>query len=74
MKKTYEPPMAATIELGMLKLIAAYIPGKPNKEKDDDEWADSYDTNEYRSDWETFGPICRKSAVLEISPALLIFI
>ena len=52
MKKIYEPPMATTIELGMHKLIAVSIPGKPNKHNNNEDWADSYDTNEYRSDWE----------------------
>ena len=44
--------MATTIELGMHKLIAVSIPGKPNKHNNNEDWADSYDTNEYRSDWE----------------------
>lgn len=52
MKKTYISPQAATIELGTLELIAVSILGNPNQKNYDEYWADSYDSNEYRSDWE----------------------
>ena len=52
MKKIYTSPHAQIIEFGTFNLIAVSIPGKPNKNNDNNEWADSYDTNEYRSDWE----------------------
>ena len=52
MKKIYTSPHTQIIEFGTFNLIAVSIPGKPNKNNDKNEWADSYDTNEYRSDWE----------------------
>ena len=53
MKKTYISPQATTIEIGTLTLIAISILGKPNqKNSNNDDWADSYDSSEYRSDWE----------------------
>ena len=52
MKKTYISPQATTIEIGTLELIAVSILGNPNQKNNDEYWADSYDSNEYRSDWE----------------------
>ena len=50
MKKTYISPLTEIIELGTLNLITASIPAPPVVDNDD--WADSYDAGEYRSDWE----------------------
>ena len=51
MKKRYTSPFAEIIELGTTNLIAVSIPGETPK-PDNDDWADSYDAGEYRSDWE----------------------
>ena len=39
-------------KLNKQNLITASIPGKPNTENKDDNWANEYDAGEYRSDWE----------------------
>ena len=52
MKKRYTSPHTEIIELGTSNLLAVSIPGKPNSGNKDDDWADSYDAGEYRSDWE----------------------
>lgn len=52
MKKIYLPPECEKIELSPNYLIAVSIPGEPNKDKNDDKWANEYDTKEHRSDWE----------------------
>ena len=52
MKKTYTSPQTEIIELGTLNIIAVSIPGKPNKDKNDDEWANEYDVAERRNDWD----------------------
>ncbi len=50
MKKRYTSPFAEIIELGTTNLIAVSIPGETPEP--DNDWADSYDAGEYRSDWE----------------------
>ena len=50
MKKRYISPHTEIIELGTTNLIAVSIPGETPKP--DNDWADSYDAGEYRSDWE----------------------
>lgn len=52
MKKRYTSPLAKIIELDTLNLIAVSIPGKPNTNNNDDNWANEYDASEHRSDWE----------------------
>ena len=52
MKKIYTSPHTEIIELGTFNLIAASIPGKPNKPNKDDDWADEYDAAERRGSWD----------------------
>lgn len=52
MKKQYTSPHTEIIELGTLNLLAVSIPGKPNTDNNDDNWANEYDASEHRNDWE----------------------
>ncbi len=52
MKKTYESPNCEQTELTPQHIIAISIPGKPNENNNDDEWANEYDAKESRNDWE----------------------
>lgn len=52
MKKQYTSPHTEIIELGTLNLLAVSIPGKPNTDNNNDNWANEYDASEHRNDWE----------------------
>lgn len=52
MKRQYTSPHTDIIELGTLYLLAVSIPGKPNTDNNDDNWANEYDASEHRNDWE----------------------
>ena len=52
MKKIYTSPHTDFIELGTFNLIAVSIPGKPNEDNNNDNWADEYDAAEKRGSWD----------------------
>ena len=52
MKRTYITPECEKRGVSPLHLIAVSIPGDPNPDNNDGNWANEYDAKENRSDWD----------------------
>ena len=52
MKKRYEPPFVELVEFNAADLLALSILGNPKDEGSGNDWADSYDASQNRSDWD----------------------